>query len=156
NRGTEPKRLTALVRGELDWIVMKALEKDRNRRYESANAFAQDVQRYLNDEPVLAGPPSAGYSLRKLARKHKRRVATAALIAILVLVGFVVSGIVAVRFQHLAEERNAERIKAEEAKARAEEASAEAQRARKETERQLRMATSLRLAAQAQSIQKEL
>src|SRR5213082_3824364 len=57
NRGTEPKRLTALVRGELDWIVMKALEKDRNRRYETASAFAADLQRSLHDEPVLACPP---------------------------------------------------------------------------------------------------
>src|SRR5262245_21788319 len=61
NRGTEPKKLSALFRGELDWIVMKALEKDRNRRYETANGFAMDVQRYLADEPVLACPPSAGY-----------------------------------------------------------------------------------------------
>src|SRR5207245_3923651 len=51
-RGTEPAKLTKLVRGELDWIVMKALEKDRNRRYETANGFATDVQRYLADEPV--------------------------------------------------------------------------------------------------------
>src|SRR4029450_4346536 len=68
NRGTEPARLTKLVRGELDWIVMKALEKDRNRRYETANGFAQDVQRYLADEPVLACPPSAGYRLRQFGR----------------------------------------------------------------------------------------
>src|SRR5262249_20121114 len=65
NRGTEPKRLTALLRGELDWIVMKALEKDRNRRYETANGFALDLQRYLADEPVQACPPSASYRLRK-------------------------------------------------------------------------------------------
>ena len=63
NRGTEPAKLTKLVRGELDWIVMKALEKDRNRRYETANGFAMDVQRYLADEPVQACPPSAGYRL---------------------------------------------------------------------------------------------
>ena len=54
NRHTEPAKLTKLVRGELDWIVMKALDKDRNRRYETANGFAMDVQRYLADEPVLA------------------------------------------------------------------------------------------------------
>ena len=59
-RQTEPAKLTKLVRGELDWIVMKCLEKDRNRRYETANGFAADVQRYLNDEPVQACPPSAG------------------------------------------------------------------------------------------------
>jgi len=70
-RNTEPARLTKLVRGELDWIVMKALEKDRNRRYETANGFALDVQRYLAGEPVLAAPPSARYRLRKFARKHR-------------------------------------------------------------------------------------
>ena len=80
NRGTEPARLTKLVRGELDWIVMKALEKDRNRRYETANGFAMDVQRYLADEPVLACPPSAGYRLRKFARRNKGGLAVAALV----------------------------------------------------------------------------
>src|SRR5262249_25560481 len=63
-RHTEPAKLTRLVRGELDWIVMKALEKDRNRRYESASGFAADIQRYLNDEPVQAGPPSRWYRFR--------------------------------------------------------------------------------------------
>src|SRR4029078_11012886 len=74
NRGTEPKRLTALLRGELDWIVMKALEKDRNRRYESANAFVADVQRHLAGKPVQAVPPSAGYRLRKFLRKNRAPV----------------------------------------------------------------------------------
>ena len=59
SRGVEPKRLSGLVRGELDWIVMKALEKDRTRRYETANGFSADVLHYLADEPVLACPPSA-------------------------------------------------------------------------------------------------
>src|SRR5262249_42864924 len=67
-RQTEPARLTRLVRGELDWIVMKALEKDRTRRYETAGALARDLERYLNEEPVEAGPPSAVYKLRKYAR----------------------------------------------------------------------------------------
>jgi tetratricopeptide (TPR) repeat protein/serine/threonine protein kinase len=88
NRGTEPAKLTRLVRGELDWIVMKALEKDRSRRYETANGFAMDVQRYLADEPVLACPPSAGYRLRKFARRHKVGLAVAALVLVfLVLLG---------------------------------------------------------------------
>jgi tetratricopeptide (TPR) repeat protein len=77
-RQTEPAKLTRLVRGELDWIVMKALEKDRNRRYETASAFALDVQRYLADEPVLACPPSAGYRLRKFARRNRGKLALAA------------------------------------------------------------------------------
>jgi serine/threonine protein kinase len=61
-RGVDGRRLCQLLQGELDWIVMKALEKDRNRRYETASAFAADVQRYLHDEPVQACPPSAGLS----------------------------------------------------------------------------------------------
>src|SRR5205807_182197 len=81
NRGTEPAKLTKLVRGELDWIVMKALEKDRNRRYESASAFAADVQRYLADEPVQACPPSAWYRFRKFARRNKGMLATGGTIA---------------------------------------------------------------------------
>jgi tetratricopeptide (TPR) repeat protein len=80
NRGLEPKKLSGVVRGELDWIVMKALEKDRNRRYETANGFAMDVQRYLADEPVLACPPSASYRLRKFARRNKTGLAVAGLI----------------------------------------------------------------------------
>jgi eukaryotic-like serine/threonine-protein kinase len=86
NRGTEPAKLTRLVRGELDWIVMKALEKDRNRRYETANGFATDVQSYLADEPVLACPPSAIYRLKKFARRNKGPVLAASLV-LLVLVG---------------------------------------------------------------------
>jgi eukaryotic-like serine/threonine-protein kinase len=89
-RHMEPAKLTKLVRGELDWIVMKALEKDRNRRYESASAFAADVQRYLDDEPVLACPPSTWYRFRKFARRSKRAVATATVLALAVLVAVVV------------------------------------------------------------------
>ena len=70
-RRTEPARLSKLVRGELDWIVMRALDKDRTRRYETATSFARDIQRYLQDEPVEAGPPSAAYKLRKLLRRHR-------------------------------------------------------------------------------------
>jgi serine/threonine protein kinase len=90
-RQTEPARLARLVRGELDWIVMKALEKDRSRRYETASAFAADVQRYLADEPVLACPPSAGYRLRKFARRNKAAMTTAALVTVALLLGTAVS-----------------------------------------------------------------
>jgi serine/threonine protein kinase len=86
NRGLEPKRLTGMVRGELDWIVMKALEKDRNRRYETANGFARDVQRYLAGEPVLAAPASRWYRLRKFVRRHRGAVAASGLV-LLTLVG---------------------------------------------------------------------
>src|SRR5438128_1186168 len=90
-RQMEPAKLTRLVRGELDWIVMKALEKDRNRRYETANGLARDVERYLHDEPVEACPPTAGYKLRKFARKHTMGLATAAAFAALLLLGVAVS-----------------------------------------------------------------
>ncbi len=89
-RQSDPRRLSQLLRGELDWIVMKALDKDRNRRYETASAFAADVQRYLHDEPVLACPPSAWYRFRKFARRHKvalRTAVAAALVLLLAVVG---------------------------------------------------------------------
>ena len=73
-RHMDPDKLTKLVRGELDWIVMRALEKDRTRRYESASSFASDVQRYLMHEPVMAGPPSASYRLRKFARRNRGKL----------------------------------------------------------------------------------
>jgi non-specific serine/threonine protein kinase/serine/threonine-protein kinase len=88
-RRTEPAQLSRLVRGELDWIVMKALEKDRARRYETANGLARDLQRYLADEPVEAGPPSAAYRLRKFVRRNKAPVATAAAILLLLVAGVV-------------------------------------------------------------------
>src|SRR5262249_29511525 len=75
-RHLEAAKLTKIGRGELGWIVMKALEKDRSRRYETANGWAMDVERYLTNEPVLAVPPSAGYRLRKFARKNRRLLAT--------------------------------------------------------------------------------
>jgi serine/threonine protein kinase/tetratricopeptide (TPR) repeat protein len=86
-RHMEPDKLTKLVRGELDWIVMKCLEKDRNRRYETANGFAADVQRYLNDEPVQACPPSAKYRLKKFLRRNKRPVLAALTIVVLMVAG---------------------------------------------------------------------
>src|SRR5262245_46380321 len=85
-RGSDPQRLSQLFRGELDWIVMKALEKDRSRRYESASAFAADVQHYLHDEPVLACPPSAMYRFGKFARRNKVVLAMASVVALAVVV----------------------------------------------------------------------
>jgi serine/threonine protein kinase len=96
-RKTEPAKLTRLVRGELDWLVMKALDKDRNRRYETANAFALDIQRYLADEPVLASPPSAVYRLRKFARRHRGPLLAAALLLLALLAGLVGTGVSLVR-----------------------------------------------------------
>ena len=87
SRGLEPRTLRGLLRGEPDWIVMKALEKDRNRRYETAAAFAADVGRYLADEPVLACPPSTAYRLRKFARRNRRALAMVSVVALAALVG---------------------------------------------------------------------
>ncbi|MGI9455402.1 MAG: protein kinase domain-containing protein [Aeoliella sp.] len=78
HRGTDAKKLAALLRGDLDWIVMRALEKNRNRRYETANGLALDVRRHLSNEPVVARPPSAMYRLSKLARRNKAAVAAMA------------------------------------------------------------------------------
>jgi serine/threonine protein kinase len=96
-RQTEPARLSKLVRGDLDWITMKALEKDRTRRYETANGLARDIQRYLSDEPVEASPPSATYRLRKLARKHRTALTTAAAFVVLLVAGAAVATWQAVR-----------------------------------------------------------
>jgi tetratricopeptide (TPR) repeat protein len=97
HRKTEPAKLTKLVRGELDWIVMKSLEKDRCRRYETANGFARDIQRYLADEPVEACPPSTAYKLRKFARKNKTLLRTAAAFILLLTIGALVSTWQAIR-----------------------------------------------------------
>jgi len=87
NRGTEPAKLSRLMRGELDWLVMKALEKDRTRRYDTANGLARDIQRYLADEVVEARPPSTGYRLKKFVRRHKGQVIAASLVLLSLLGG---------------------------------------------------------------------
>jgi tetratricopeptide (TPR) repeat protein len=88
-RQTEPRQLTALMRRELDWVVMKCLEKDRSRRYETASALGRDVQRFLADEVVEARPPSAAYRLRKFSRKYRAMLWTAVAIAALLVTGIV-------------------------------------------------------------------
>ena len=91
-RKIDPRRLGQTLRGELDWIVMKALEKDRDRRYESANAFANDVGRFLNDEAVQAKPSSSWYRLKKVARRNKARLAAASVMLLAVMVASSVVG----------------------------------------------------------------
>ena len=87
NRSIEPARLSKLMQGELDWVVMKALEKDRNRRYDTANGFARDIQRYLADEVVEARPPSRGYRLKKFVKRNKIQVIAASLVLLTLLAG---------------------------------------------------------------------
>jgi non-specific serine/threonine protein kinase/serine/threonine-protein kinase len=96
-RHTEPGKLSRLMRGDLDWITMKALEKDRTRRYETANGLARDIQRHLSDAPVEACPPSASYRLRKFAKKNRAAINTATVLAFLLLAGITVSTWQAVR-----------------------------------------------------------
>jgi eukaryotic-like serine/threonine-protein kinase len=96
-RGIDPAKLPRLLRGELDWIVMKALEKDRGRRYETANGLGRDIEHYLNGEPVEASPPSATYRARKFARRHRLLLATVAGFLALLFGGIVVSTWQAVR-----------------------------------------------------------
>lgn len=96
-RKTEPAKLSKLVRGDLDWIVMKALDKDRSRRYETANGLARDIQRYLTDEVIEARPPSVGYRLRKLVKRHRTAISTSIAFLILLVVSSIVSTWQAVR-----------------------------------------------------------
>jgi non-specific serine/threonine protein kinase/serine/threonine-protein kinase len=97
NRRTDPDTFSRELRGDLDWIVMKALEKDRTRRYASAAEFAADIRRHLEDEPVLARPPSAGYRIGKFVRKHRFGVAAAAVVAVALVLGIVGTSVGLVR-----------------------------------------------------------
>jgi serine/threonine protein kinase/tetratricopeptide (TPR) repeat protein len=133
-RKTEPAKLTRLVRGDLDWIVMKALEKDRTRRYESADGLARDVRRHLEGDPVEAGPPSRAYRLRKVARKHRAALATAAAFALVLVGATAVSSWEAwraTRSEALAEARLSETRKAQ---ATTQEALKQSEEARKQAE----------------------
>jgi serine/threonine protein kinase/tetratricopeptide (TPR) repeat protein len=134
NRGTEPAKLTKLVRGELDWIVMKALEKDRDRRYETANGFATDVQRYLAGEVVQACPPSAAYRLRKFVRRNKTVVVAAGLVLASLVLGIIGTSIGMWR----AEQR---RVEAEQAKGEAQTAKEKAEQAEAQTLEEFRAGT---------------
>lgn len=89
SRQIEPAKLGRFVRGELDWIVMKALSKERDRRYETANGFAEDIERFLNHEPVTAGPPSTSYRLKKFVRRNRPQVIAASVIALSMIAGVI-------------------------------------------------------------------
>jgi serine/threonine protein kinase len=134
-RKSEPAQLPKLMRGELDWIAMKSLEKDRARRYETASGLARDVERYLRDEPVEAGPPSATYRLRKLAHRYRNPLRVAATIAVLLVGSTVVSAWMAYRAMQAEAAAVAQRVIAEDATERAKQ---EAERAR-DQERRLRL-----------------
>jgi eukaryotic-like serine/threonine-protein kinase len=112
-RHMEPAKLSKLMRGELDWIVMKTLEKDRNRRYPTANAFAADLERYLRDEPIAACPPSISYRLRKFARRHRIGVLAGAAVTLALALGFIMAIVGFVTARHEAARADREAINAE-------------------------------------------
>ena len=118
---TDPRSLRKEIEGDLDWIVLKAMEKDRIRRYETANGLAMDLRRHLDDEPVFARPPNAIYQLRKFVRRHRAEVVVAA--AILIGLTAMAYGIIQNRIaagEHVVAEAAKARTSAEEATARAE------------------------------------
>lgn len=116
NRKTEPKKLSLLVRGELDWIVMKALEKDRSRRYETASKFAEDVSHYLKNEAVLACPPSATYRFRKFAQRNRLLVTStsAVMLSLMIAIAGTTWGLIraeSARVEAVAAKTEAERLR---------------------------------------------
>jgi serine/threonine protein kinase/WD40 repeat protein len=150
NRGMEPAKLSEFMKGELDWVLLKALEKDRTRRYETANALARDIERYLADELIEARPPSTGYRLRKLARQHRAALTTVTVFVLCLLVGVLVSSWQAIRASR------AQKVAAESARiarlaqAEANEKRAEAQQERLKAERERQEAQTQREAAEGQ------
>ncbi len=157
-RGVEPKRLGLALRGDLDWIIMKALEKDRARRYETANGFAADIDRYLKDEPVTASPPSAAYRLRKLIRRNKQAFAVTAVVAVLLTFGSIGTAVGFVRATYaegraLQAAESAERARAQEAAQRrlADEQTVKARAERDKAERVTKFLTDM-LAGVAPSV----
>jgi hypothetical protein len=119
-----------LLRGDLDWIVMKCLEKDRTRRYETANGLARDIERHLNNEPVVARPPSTAYRFQKLVRRNKLAFAAAGSVGIVLLLGIVVSTWQAVRATRAERQQSLLREKAVNAQAIAKAEAARAERER--------------------------
>ncbi len=134
-RKLEPKRLTRMVHGELDWIVMKCLEKERGRRYGTSSALADDIQHYLDHEPVLAGPPSAVYRLRKFLRRRRGPVLAASLVLLAL-----VAGIIGTTWGMLQAEENRKAEEKQRELAEANEKQANKERDRAEQEKQIAQA----------------
>jgi eukaryotic-like serine/threonine-protein kinase len=121
NRGLDVKRLSQVLAGDLDWVVMKALEKDRGRRYDSASAFAEDVERYLHDQAIVARPPSKAYQFKKFVRRNRGPVLTSAIVAAALVTGIALATWQALRATRAA---NSERLAKNEAVARGQETEA--------------------------------
>jgi WD40 repeat protein/serine/threonine protein kinase len=152
SRDVEPSRLKRALRGDLDWIVMRALEKDRDRRYATANGLAADIRRHLASEPVVAAPPSRAYRLRKFVRRHRGAVMAASLVLLALLAGMAGTtwGLFEARRQEAAAGRYADEAKGQAKAARdnAKRADAEARSARR-AEREARDHATAEAAAKA-------
>ncbi len=137
-RQSEPPKLFGIIRGDLDWIAMKCLEKDRTRRYETANGLSMDIQRYLDNDPIVARPPSKFYRFQKMARRNKLVFAASAAVFAALLLGVVGSTWQAIRARRAEQRANQQRERAEQEARRAEEATGKEQqeRARAEAEAQ--------------------
>ncbi len=126
-RRSDPPSLSKRLKGDLDWVIMRCLEKDRARRYQTANDLAAELQRVLDDEPVLAGPPSVAYRMSKFVRRHRAAVGAAAVAVLILVMATTVSIVFAIRESRANETAQLERDRAREAEAVAAE---EAERAR--------------------------
>jgi WD40 repeat protein len=147
-RRTDPQKLVSLMRGELDWIILKCLEKDRGRRYQAASGLARDLEHYLADEPVEACPPTAGYRLRKFARKYRTPMLVAGAFVLLLASGAIVAAWQAVRATSAEREARRLQIDAEQAGRAALEAKAEAD-AQRDAARRAAYASGIGLAQRA-------
>lgn len=131
-RHTHAPRLTQVLKRDLDWIVLRALEKDRERRYDTATSLMLDIQRYLNDEPVSATPPSVAYRFMKMVRRHRKTMAAAAAIVLSLIVGLATTTYALEREKAALAREADERIKAETARSQAETARGQAETAQQQ------------------------
>jgi hypothetical protein len=152
-RHAEPAALSRLVRGDLDWIVMKCLEKDRARRYGTAVSLADDIRRHLGNEPVAACPPSAVYRLQKFAHRNRLAVATGGMFLAVLLLGIVVSAWQAVRATKAEREQSLQRELAQQAGAKEAQLRQQAEQARANEAGQRREAERLRGTAEERARQ---
>jgi len=147
-RSADTSKLMRQIQGDLDWIVMKCLEKDRTRRYDSASGLAADLKRHLNNQPVVARPPSAVYRLQKAWRRNKLVYGSAAAITIALLLALILSGASYLRERKARMSEQAQRLEAEQQR-RAAEASAAGERQQRERVEALAYATDMNLVLQA-------
>jgi serine/threonine protein kinase/WD40 repeat protein len=145
------KETISMLRGDLDWIVMKCLEKDRSRRYETANGLVTDIQRYLDNEPVLARPPSAAYRLRKMIRRNKVAFAAAVMVAAALVLGGIVSVWQAIRATRAEHEQARHRMRAEANELKAQQAQANEAQERRAAEKARQEEAQLRKRAEARA-----